>query len=64
MAQIPNSMGDNDSKDGPVRENGALIDWVMERVKHGRDQRDGQYGERWKEYTRIWRGYFAQRSCW
>ena len=63
MVQIPNSMGDNDSKEPmSAQPGGSLVDWCMKRVKHARDQRDSKYGARWKEYTRIWRGYFADKD--
>ena len=46
---IPNQMGDNDSKrpddtafSGMEK---SLVSWVMDRVKHGRDVRDAQYGD-------------------
>jgi hypothetical protein len=58
-------MGDNDSKkptDETVEGKKALVSWVMARVKHGRDQRDAMYGDLWEEFTRIWRGFYADKD--
>lgn len=63
MALIPNSQGENDSKKPDENmPGGAIVSWVMDRVRHGRNQRDAQYADRWKEYTRIWRGYFVEKD--
>lgn len=65
MAMIPNPMGDNDSKkpaDDMVEGRRALVSWVMDRVQWGRDQRDAQYGDLWKEFTRIWRGFHSKKD--
>lgn len=62
---IPNQMGDNDSKkpsDEASEGRSALVSWVMDRVKHGRDQRDAMYGDLWKEFTRIWRGFYSEKD--
>ena len=62
---IPNQMGDNDSKrpeDSVVEGRKALVSWVMDRVQHGRDQRDAAYGDLWKEFTRIWRGFYSDQD--
>lgn len=61
MAYIPNPTGENDSKKPGEDEQGptAIVSWVISRVKHGRDQRDSKYGERWDEYTRLWRGMWS-----
>lgn len=37
---------------------GGLTSWVMSRVVRGRAVRDQQYGTRWSEYTRLWRGFW------
>ncbi|HSG27718.1 MAG TPA: hypothetical protein VLA34_04495, partial [Candidatus Krumholzibacterium sp.] len=59
---IPNQYGNNDSK-GPIGEpQSGLVQWVMKRVKHGRDVRDTQYAELWKEFTRIWRGFYDSKD--
>ncbi len=55
---IPNKYGDNDDKKpvgGPHR---GLVQYCMDKVKHGRDVRDEAYGDLWKEFTRIWRGFY------
>ena len=66
MAMIPNQMGDNDSKrPEDTAFNGmekSLVSWVMDRVKHGRDVRDAQYGDLWREFTRIWRGFYDDKD--
>ena len=62
---IPNQQGDNDSK-RPDSEttpgHGALLSWVMTKVKHGRDVRDAENGDMWKEFTRLWRGFHSDRD--
>ena len=59
---IPNQYGNNDSK-GPIGEpQSGLVQWVMKRVKHGRDVRDTQYAELWREFTRIWRGFYDSKD--
>ena len=62
---IPNQMGDNDSKKitgGLNPEKSALVSYVMDRVKHGRDVRDTAYASMWKEFTRIWRGFYDEKD--
>lgn len=61
---IPNKFGDNDSK-RPEDEgtNGALLNYVMERVEYGRRCRDEKYAQRWKEYTRLWRGFYTDEDA-
>ena len=59
---IPNQFGDNDSKTSTTEESpgrSALVSWVVNRIKHARDVRDAEYGESWREYTRIWRGIYS-----
>lgn len=56
-----NRFGDSDQSAN--RDGGdALVSWIMERVKRGRDTRDQMYGERWKEYTRLWRGFYSTKD--
>lgn len=65
MAQIPNQFGHNDGKkpmEGMTPGKSALVSWVMDRVKHGRDVRDADYGDLWKEFTRIWRGFYTDKD--
>lgn len=59
---IPNKFGNNDSKSPMGEPNAGLVSWVMDKVKHARDVRDSQYGELWKEFTRIWRGIYSDRD--
>ena len=64
---IPNNLGDNDSKKPlgghtPGTGNTALVSYVMDRVKHGRDVRDAAYADLWKEFTRIWRGFYDKKD--
>jgi hypothetical protein len=59
---IPNQFGDNDQQQADaalISTDQALVSWVVSRVKRARDVRDGMYGERWKEYTRLWRGMWS-----
>jgi hypothetical protein len=68
MAQVPNRYGNNDWKNPEGAETfddakvGGLLSWCVDRVREGRDERDERYEERWKEYTRIWRGMWAARD--
>lgn len=59
---IPNRFGDNNDPQGQTEERGptqmqALLAYVMRDVRHGREDRDTKHAQRWKEYTRLWRGY-------
>lgn len=59
---ITNGQGDNDSKtphESMQPGAGALVSYVKERVKHARETRDAQFADLWKEYTRIWRGFYS-----
>lgn len=65
MALIPNNMGDNDAErpaDTMQPGRSALVTYVCDRVKHGRDARDAQFAELWKEFTRIWRGFYSEQD--
>jgi hypothetical protein len=62
---IPNPNGENDrqgrseSTDPTVGGNSQLLDWCVSRAVRARSVRDTMYGTRWKEYTRLWRGFWA-----
>lgn len=38
----------------------GLVAYVMTRVQRGRQVRDQKYAKRWAEYTRLWRGFWAE----
>ena len=57
---ILNRFGDNDQQEANVGD--SLVSWIMARVQRGRQSRDDLYGERWKEYTRLWRGFFDTKD--
>ena len=62
---IPNQQGNNDSKKplaGMTPGKGALVSWVMAKVKHSREVRDTLYGAHWEEFTRIWRGMYSEKD--
>jgi len=61
---ISNQNGDNDSKTplGPTPSRGALVSWIVDRVKHAREVRDTEYGANWDEFTRIWRGIYSEKD--
>ena len=40
----------------------GLLSYVMTRVQRGRQVRDQKYAKRWKEYTRLWRGFWAEED--
>lgn len=58
----PNRESDWDSGRNPevtkAEPQGGLAAWVMSRVIRGRQVRDQNYGTRWSEYTRLWRGFW------
>jgi hypothetical protein len=69
---VPNRWGDNDwptpvgtydsaeKNQSPYEASvGGLLGWCVERISQCRDERDERYEDRWKEYTRIWRGMWA-----
>jgi hypothetical protein len=63
MAGIPNAFGDSTNLND-VRDDGlmGLSMWIMEKVDHARQVRDERYSDRWKEYTRLWRGMFTKQD--
>jgi hypothetical protein len=40
----------------------GLVAYVMARVQRGRQVRDQKYAKRWAEYTRLWRGFWADED--
>lgn len=62
---LPNPYADNDGKKMPANftRDMSLIGHIIPRVQRGRDVRDAMYGERWKEYTRLWRGFWAEADA-
>lgn len=60
---FPNSFGDNPGANAGAGDKHAdLVAFVMSRVTHGRRVRDDKYAARWKEYTRLWRGFYAEKD--
>ena len=56
---IPNQLGNNDGKTAPDDgRNTSLVSYISPRIERARDVRDEQYGQRWDEYTRLWRGFW------
>lgn len=39
-----------------------LVNWVMLRVDRWREHRDSNYLDKWSEYYRLWRGFFADKD--
>ena len=37
----------------------SLVSWVMTRVRDWEDYRKNNYDQRWKEYYRMWRGFWS-----
>jgi len=60
MAQIPNPFGESapTTSEKGAGSSAGLAAYCMTRVENGRRSRDTRHGERWKEYTRLWRGRF------
>jgi hypothetical protein len=42
----------------PGSKHALLLSWVVSRAERARQHRDQLHGERWKEYTRLWRGFW------
>jgi hypothetical protein len=67
MAQLPNRLG-NSSQGAQIPENGdrpvtgGLRSWIVTKLEHARDARDMKYASRWKEYTRLWRGFWVEQD--
>ena len=63
---LPNKTGENyGPKTVAERDNsetGGLASWCIAKVKHGKDHRDEKYGDRWREYTRLWRGFWTDND--
>ena len=59
---IPNQTGESTSPEDKVvgEGNSALASWVAEKVRKAQEHRDNKYSTRWKEYTRLWRGFWAE----
>jgi hypothetical protein len=67
MADIPNRFGDGFGEDQKLRsasggDSGNLAGWCMRHVQRGRDVRDTKYAGRWREYTRLSRGFYADED--
>lgn len=62
MASVLNSFGDSDTGNPIVTSDAGLVSFVMDKVKIGRDTRDSEYLERWREYTRLWRGFWVEKD--
>lgn len=61
---LPNPNANTDGKDTPDRAtpNMRLVGYCIPKVERGRDARDAMYGQRWKEYTRLWRGFWSDED--
>lgn len=59
MASLPNSMGNNDQQAVTAS---SIASWCAAKVQHAKETRDEMYEARWKEYTRLWRGFWAERD--
>jgi len=55
---IPNKTGE--SGEQPKSSTSALASWVTDKVKKAQEHRDEKYSDRWSEYTRLWRGFWAE----
>jgi hypothetical protein len=40
----------------------ALVSYCVRRVQNGRDARDRKYEDKWREYTRLWRGFYTEKD--
>lgn len=55
------TIDESDSKTEEMRQ-AELVGWIMSRVDGWRRWRDQQYGARWSEYYRLWRGFWQQND--
>jgi len=66
MAYLPNPLGDNDQQQygesTAADPSTALTSWVTSVVRRGREVRDEGREEMWKEYTRLWRGFWSAKD--
>jgi hypothetical protein len=46
-----------------VSNDSLLVDWCVTRATRARQARDQIYGDRWKEYTRLWRGFWQSNDA-
>jgi hypothetical protein len=67
---MPDKFANNDRQGrGPESAGGdsglgsdGLVSYVMTRIRRGRQVRDQKYEKRWKEYTRLWRGFWVDED--
>lgn len=62
---IPNPYGDSLKTNDARRDSdgfAGLAEFVLYKVDHARTVRDQKYAKRWDEYTRLWRGFFAEQD--
>lgn len=52
------TLGSQSASTPEVSPDRLLLEWVVSRAERARQARDSLYGERWKEYTRLWRGFW------
>ena len=62
---IPNQNGDSSRgaqtpENNPAMTQAALVSYCMTRVTNGREVRDKKFASKWKEYTRLWRGFYTE----
>ena len=38
----------------------GIVEWVVPKVDAWQTYRDNEHAERWREYYRLWRGWFFQ----
>ena len=67
MADIPNKFGDSSRGaqipgESPEGSTGSLASYCMKRVTNGREVRDNKWRDKWKEYTRLWRGFHTDKD--
>ena len=67
---LPNRYGDSDQgaqipgPDGqPAATASSLVAYCVARIRNGRDARDRKYEDRWKEYTRLSRGFYTDKDA-
>jgi hypothetical protein len=61
VAQLPNPFGESNQDIilDDIKSTG-LVGYIVDKVRDARRHRDQIAGDRWKEYTRLWRGFWSE----
>ena len=59
---LPNQFGENDGGNHTPDGTDGLLAWCVRRIQNARDARDNKFKESWREYTRLWRGFYTEKD--